>query len=273
MKHLTLEDGTAVYALDMLTAQYVYNEIYRDNVYLKHGITVEDGDTVFDIGANIGMFAKYLCEKKRDLKVYTFEPVPAIFSALEKNLSGLKNTPVNINKAIGETEKRENIYFFPKVSADSAIVQVDFDRKINMFVENFDQTIAKMMPVTKLIPKPLRPLMLRLHRKWLYRSKKIPIEVTTTSSIIREYGIEQINLLKIDAENYEWQVLSGIDDEHWKMIDQITMEVHSHIKNGSKMHTDVKNLLESKGFHVFLDTDDPMNTVGIYMLYAQKNRR
>ncbi len=36
---------------------YLYQEIFIENSYFKHGITLRDGATVFDIGANIGMFS------------------------------------------------------------------------------------------------------------------------------------------------------------------------------------------------------------------------
>jgi len=270
MKKLTLENNIEIYGLDMLTAQFVYNEIYEDNVYLKNNITIKNGDTIFDIGANIGLFTKFVCENNNDITAYTFEPVPQIFEALEKNLSELKGNIININKGIGNEIKETEILFFPHVSADSAIVPVEFNRKIKMFVKSFDETIAQMAPAAKKIPKPLRSIVLKLHRKWLYRSKRVKIQLTTISDIIDQYNITKIDLMKIDAENYEWQVLQGIRDDHWKKIRQISMEIHSHIKDGDDMHNQVKSLLENNGFTIYIDMDDPMTKVGIYMLYGKK---
>ena len=37
----------------------IYKEVFEDEVYLKHGITLEDGAVVFDVGANIGLFTLF----------------------------------------------------------------------------------------------------------------------------------------------------------------------------------------------------------------------
>ena len=56
-----------------------------------------------------------------------------------------------------------------------------------------------------------------------------PARPNRLSDVIREQRIERIDLLKIDAENAETGVLAGIDDEHWRLIRQISMEAYEHI--------------------------------------------
>lgn len=41
--------------LNPYETDYVYTEIFGDRCYMKHGITLRPGDTVIDIGANIGL--------------------------------------------------------------------------------------------------------------------------------------------------------------------------------------------------------------------------
>ena len=55
MKEIQLPNGDTIFFIDKFTAEYVYNEIYLDNVYLQHGISIEDNDIIFDIGANMGI--------------------------------------------------------------------------------------------------------------------------------------------------------------------------------------------------------------------------
>ena len=83
---LTLPNEENVYYIDKLTALYVYNEIFVDNQYLKYGIGVKEGDVVFDVGANIGLFSRFIANKAQNLKIFAFEPVPTIFKVLESNL-------------------------------------------------------------------------------------------------------------------------------------------------------------------------------------------
>jgi len=37
----------------------LYREIFEDQTYLKHRITIIDGDCIFDVGANIGLFTLF----------------------------------------------------------------------------------------------------------------------------------------------------------------------------------------------------------------------
>lgn len=268
MRRLKLTNGTEIFGLDRLTGQYIYNEIYRDQVYLRHGVNLYSGATVFDIGANIGLFTKYCCEHYLDLRIFAFEPVPAIFTALQANLTSCRGSLNLFQFGLGEQPAEIEINFYPKVSGDSAIIPVDFERKVNMFLENFDSTMARMMPITRLIPKTLRPQLVRMHRRWLYRAKKIRISLSTISTIIDQHQIEKIDLIKLDAENYEWNVLMGIRQEHWPRIRQFAMEIHEHIPDGVGLHQRIKELLLSKGYNVHIDLEDPMNKVGIYSLWA-----
>jgi len=54
---------------------------------------VLDGDTVFDIGANIGWYSINIAASKRAVKVYCFEPIPKTYKSLLMNidLNGISN--------------------------------------------------------------------------------------------------------------------------------------------------------------------------------------
>ncbi|MBD3196398.1 MAG: methyltransferase, partial [Candidatus Lokiarchaeota archaeon] len=90
------------------------------------------------------------------------------------------------------------------------------------------------------------------------------------SDIIEEYQIERIDLLKIDAENYETQVLKGISDSDWDIINQIVVEVHEHIEGGENLLIRIKKLFDSKGFKTVRGEDTRRPSLGVYMLYARK---
>src|SRR5687768_5442289 len=85
MPVIRLSNGMRISALSRLDAALLYHEIFTQATYAKHGITVDDGDCVFDVGANIGMFSLALAHTHRRLRLFLFEPVPAIFAALQQN--------------------------------------------------------------------------------------------------------------------------------------------------------------------------------------------
>lgn len=41
---------------------FLFREVYEEKVYMQHGIHLLQGDTVVDVGANIGMFSMYCSE-------------------------------------------------------------------------------------------------------------------------------------------------------------------------------------------------------------------
>lgn len=64
---------------------YLYREIFELQAYLRHGITVNDGDVVFDVGANIGLFTVFVNQICRRPRIYAFEPNPVVHEIASVN--------------------------------------------------------------------------------------------------------------------------------------------------------------------------------------------
>lgn len=270
MKKLTLPNGEVISYIDKLTALDVYDEIYVENDYLRHDIRVNDNNVVFDIGANIGLFSRYIATKAKNLQIFTFEPVPIIFEALEENLKNIPAEVKNYNVGLAEREEITKIYFYPKVSADSAIVEFDWDLKVNQYFRNYKETVVYSIPAAKFVPKFMRRRVIKSGLKRLYKAELVPCNLRRISDIIQENNIKTINLMKIDAENYEFQVLSGIDESDWDKIQQISMEVHEHIEGGKNLLNKLSEVLENNGFNVIREKDSRFGLMGVFMLYARR---
>lgn len=73
------------------------------NYHLQH--LVKEGDTVIDIGANLGYYTRPLADIVGAAgEVYSVEPVPVIFSVLKRNVGGRKNVAL-LNYALGSEER------------------------------------------------------------------------------------------------------------------------------------------------------------------------
>ena len=93
----------------------------------------------------------------------------------------------------------------------------------------------------KLIPKFITPLIV----KYLtLGSKKVQSPVITLSQFIEEKKIDCIHLIKIDCEGEEINVLRGIKNKHWKLINSVIMEVND-ISNNIEV---AKEILSKNGF-------------------------
>ena len=83
--------------------------------------------------------------------------------------------------------------------------------------------------------------------------------------------MKTIHLMKIDAENYEFQVLAGIEHSDWDKIQQISMEVHEHIKGGNDLLNKLGKMLEDKGFSVEKERNSRFSLMDVHMLYAKRS--
>ncbi len=69
-KKVKLPNGMTIFCLRKDEVQLIYEEV---QAYFKNGIELHEGDTVFDVGANIGLFtlsAYQLCNK--NVSIYAF---------------------------------------------------------------------------------------------------------------------------------------------------------------------------------------------------------
>lgn len=51
---MKLPNGWQVSANAEMEGMFIYNEIFKEDCYGKHGIKVADGDAIVDVGANVG---------------------------------------------------------------------------------------------------------------------------------------------------------------------------------------------------------------------------
>lgn len=270
MELMQLPNGSEIYYLDKVTALYIYNEIYEDDVYFQHGISLEDGDTVFDVGANIGVFSRYVAEKFSNAKIYTFEPVQQIFEVLEANLSDYKENIINYNMGLSDLSGSAEFYYYPNCSGDSTRTPFDWERKVQGYLDNYKDTICVSHPIAKIVPPFLRRFIVERGLQQYYKSEKVECHLSTMSDVIKANSISRIDLLKVDAENAEREVLGGIDERDWDIIRQVTMEVHEHIRGGENLSREIVALLESKGFTCTIDKSDVRSNMGVFMLYGKR---
>jgi FkbM family methyltransferase len=95
-------------------------EIFKDNLYDKY-IGNKKDLTIFDIGANIGLFTLYAYEKAKH--IYAMEPASEHFKCLSKmvEFNKFKNVTL-INKAISNYNKKSTFYYHPNKTAHSLYV-------------------------------------------------------------------------------------------------------------------------------------------------------
>lgn len=234
--------------------QFLYRENFQRHCYEKNGIAVKDGDVVFDVGANIGMFALSLMDRFRDLQIFCFEPVPSTYACLARNLEEspgrTKHKASAFNLGLGKADGQTTIEFFPGAPSNSTLYSAEKHRDFGRILDGVRfADIWRTQKAKALLLLPLFPFRRRLlgpaFERVMAEGVSLSCQVRTLSAMIREQGVERIDLLKIDVEGAEMDVLAGIEDEHWPLIRQLAMEVE--VSNKSRLPA-LTERLRSLGF-------------------------
>ena len=258
-----LPNGLEVAHLNRYETEYVYQEIFQDRVYLKHGITIDDGDCVVDIGANIGLFSLFVATQAPSARIFACEPSPAAFAALRHNLAQHAQFATPLNCGVGDGDRRMTFTAYARSSVFSSFyADEEHDRDaIRAVVRNVlrEQGGVETDALESLTDTLVADRM---------ESQQVEVELRTLSSVIEEHGLERIDLLKIDAEKSELAILKGIAAEDWRRIRQIVMEVHD--TTGTVL-PEVRAMLERNGFRLTA-VEEPglLHGSGLFNLYAQR---
>ena len=265
MKKIHLNDGTPIYCLKE-TEAIVLDEHIKG--YLNLGINIKDGDTIIDIGANIGVLGVRLSKKFKNIKIHCFEPIPEIYNSLKQNAQLSLNKQFKTYKmGVSNNTKQLDFTYYPNSPALSTsnpeIWENDQENFISA-VEGSIYNVPKQFWWARLIPKFMVPLIAKYLQS---NKKKITSKVISLSDFIQNQEIKIINLLKIDCEGEEINVLRGIERKHWPLIKAVVMEVND-IENNIEIS---KKILSSNGFtHIKLEKEKGFEKTKLTNIYATK---
>lgn len=266
-----LPNGMKIYYLQKDEASVLYEQVQE---YLRHGIEVHEGDTVFDVGANIGLFTLWLyhlCQKK--LTVYAFEPIPAIFEVLQCNVQRFDPEKLlAFPCGLSQESKTMTFAYHPKATALSNAYPDDSNAEREQLKRTALRNLKDAPPFIRWLrwlPPFLRSLILDRKLDAAFQIEQVTCQLRTVSEIIREHNIERIDLLKVDAEKSEFDVLLGIEEEDWSKIHQVVVEVHDLDNRVEKITT----LLKQHGLSQITVEQEPIfKGSDIFNLYALRQQ-
>ncbi len=241
---------------------FMYKEIFEEKIYLQHGVELNDGDCVFDVGANIGMFSLFVSRMCRNAKIYAFEPIPPLYELLRTN-AALYGLDAKLFKCgVSADTTRQEFTYYPHLTLMSGrFADLTQDQEVVKLFESNRRRPEEATPWDdKLLDEVLRERM---------TSESFICQMKRISDVIREHRIERINLLKIDVQKSEMDVLRGIDEGDWARIEQVVLEVHDI---DDRLHQ-VVSLLETQGFQVAVQQEAMLKETGLYDVYCVRRGR
>lgn len=259
-RRFTLPNGMEIAYQSRAEVEFFYKDIFEKQIYLKHQVTLSDGDCVFDVGANIGLFTLFAHQKCRGVKVYAFEPAPPLFEILRHNVSRYGVDARLFNCGLSSEAKTTAFTFYPNSSGMSSFYADRREEKeaLRAIMENqLRQGMAGMSRVMRHADELLEERL---------KSETYDCRLRTVAEVMREEQLEHIDLMKIDVQKSEWDVVSGIGDEDWPKIKQMVVEVHDI---GGRLRQMV-DLLEARGYRVAVEQDDHYHQSVLFNLFARR---
>jgi FkbM family methyltransferase len=149
--------------------------IYRPGPDRFSYLQTFDIQTVLDIGANVGQFAKEIRQLLPAAKIYSFEPIKECFEQLNENMKGDRNFK-SFNFALGDKNEKAAINKSSYTPSSSILEMTDAHKTF--------------FPHTK-------------------ENKPEQIEVKRLDDIIRSTSLEKKILIKVDVQGLEDKVIAG----------------------------------------------------------------
>ena len=262
-RRMTLPSGLLVAHHDSSQTGAIYREIFEQRIYAKSGIVFNDGDCIFDVGANIGLFTLFANQMCRNPVVYAFEPIPRTFDLLRINVA-LYGLSVNLfDMGLADFDGTEKFTFYPEAAGLSgrSVYSARDEETTRKIVSNWLETVAPEQSQVQDRAEIERAVEEGMRRE-IYDCR-----VTTLSRVMRDHQVDRIDLLKIDVEGGEVDVLSGIDDADWPKIKQVVMEIDTE-----EALDQIRTKLEKQAFNLKIEqtavVEEGKNY--IYMLYATR---
>jgi FkbM family methyltransferase len=186
--------------------------------------TILDGRVrcVFDVGAHVGQTAARLASAFPTARIYSFEPDPRSFAALQAATARSAGRVDAVNAAVGDAEGHAAF-----------------------FVNRFDQTNSLL----KAAPGASQYL---LDTTGLTPKAEITVPVMTLDRFCADRGIDRIDVLKVDAQGYELRVLDGARSLLSRVaVPVIYLEVcFVRIYEGQPLFPDIYRYLFDRGYRL-----------------------
>ena len=261
-KRYKLPNNMAVAHLNKHETDFTYQHIFEYQTYLKHGITINNKDCIFDVGANIGLFSLFVNQVCIYPRIYAFEPNPVVFKILEANASLFGSRIKVFQLGMAEATKTATFTFFQGSSIQSGFyVNADKEKTVAKEVIMNQQNVD-VIDMAEFVEETDYMLDQR------FTPEDFTAQLTTLSSVIEQKDIDCIHLLKINVEKSELDVLNGIKDDDWEKIEQIIVKVDLQ----NTMNPITSMLLE-KGFDVVVDQEALLENTEIHTVYAIRPKK
>ncbi|WP_412543661.1 FkbM family methyltransferase [Longispora sp. K20-0274] len=247
-----LPNGQEITQVDAGEAALLYREIFVEGSYLREGFPATAPKVIFDVGANIGLASMFFQQRYPDAFVVAVEPGPDTYLALRENFDRHLPAGLTRNVALAEKVGVARFGYYPSSPAESGLYADQAG----------DAALAKRLLLQTGFTEPEAERFSRTRHAISY----VECQTLTLSALIREAGVDRVDLLKIDVEKAERDVLAGIEEPDWARIGDMVIEVHDI----DGRLAEVTALLRGHGFDVVGTQESRLAETDMHMLFATR---
>ena len=180
-----------------------------------------------DVGAHKGETIDFFLDNFNIKQIYCCEPNSEVFSELNKK----------------KKYQDEKIKLF-----NLGLGQLNEEKQLNILRDSSSSTLNPFNENSKYFKRKKKVLNYFSYSDE-YIAKKELVKILKTSDFINQNLIQNIDVLKIDTEGYEYKVLKGINNNQFKFIKFIYFEHHYDLMlNKGYKFRDINDFLVEKGF-------------------------
>lgn len=231
VRNLLAYDGTFV--VDVLgrdlvmqyTNRWIENDLFWRGLFCYEGATMrawlalaKRARTIVDVGANTGLFSLTAQCVNPKAAIHSFEPIPEFYSTLELNIDA-NNAGIIVYRSALSDEPGTLSMFMPEE-----------------FAGNIYSSSLSMDHYLK-------------HQQSAPRIFEVRVEVF--DELARRSAIEHVDLVKVDAEGFDFKVLKGMERTLTRDTPDVLVEISSEEEG-----TGVEMLLPTKKYRYFNICED-----------------
>lgn len=191
----------------------VLNELWNLSIYDHLKSLVGENSTIIDIGGHVGVFSVKAATWGKNVRVYSYEPMPQNFNLLTSNV------------AVNNLDDRIK-------PAQSAVA--DQDGNMNLYVRYHDSGGGSLYNTEN-----------------TKEGFTISVKTVTLENIFKTHNIAVCDFMKIDCEGGEVPILTKAPQELFKKIRSISIEWHEDLAPMSRI--DFMKFLEGVEYSVSFD--------------------
>ncbi|ACY15465.1 FkbM family methyltransferase [Haliangium ochraceum] len=257
-KLFTLPNGLRVSHQNEAETRHFYDDIFVHRTYAKNGIQIRNGACVLDVGGNIGLFTLFAHRQATGVRVFMFEPAPALFAIAKENVArhGIRATVLNFG--LSNRDEHASFTFYPHSAGMSSFHADKAEERHNLKTIIANQQQAGNAEAAGFGARMDELLDAR------FTSVTFEARLRRLSDVLREQDIQRVDLMKVDVQKCELEVIEGIDDADWPKFSQIVLEAHDV---NDRVAT-LRSLFARRGFSVTVEQDELYAGTNIYNIYA-----